>query len=226
MFLYILQYLNLSNMSTKRTLLLSLFVFVFYNLNSQTDSEFINTESNSEFINSLSVEFGLNLVDNSGNANPLTAVKEFSSIAYSLPFKIDVNYSLSDAFQVFLSSSSNKFREDQIVDNKHLDKSYNYLSIDLGLKYDVFEVDLNRTSIVGFAQAGVGVFKIESSSPSANLGFGGLISLTDMIDVVISSVAKFSMNNEYLNSNHFQYFLGLKFKLGKGRFNDVSPIIN
>lgn len=173
-----------------------------------------NCQKKSNFLNNISVEYGLNWVDSSGNLDPLTIFKDYSNIAFTLPFKLELDYLLNNTFELYLAGSSNKFLSNQIIDERNSRISYTYLSIDFGVKHAVFEIDILTTSVVGFAKVGLGVFKVESIGPSANIGAGGIIRINENTDVVISSQAKFAIDNEYLNSNHFQYFLGLKYRFG------------
>ena len=201
-------------MSTKKTFLLLSFVALSYTTCSQ---------NNSNFLSNFSIEYGLNWMDNSGNQDPLTIFKDYSNIAFNLPFTLEVDYFLSDTFELYLSGSSNKFLENQKIDVVNSNRTYNYFSIDFGVKHAVFDVDLYSTSVVGFIKVGMGVFKFESLGFSANIGAGGIIRLTEKMDFVISSVAKFALEHEYLNSNHFQYFIGLKYRFSSKGNNCFCP---
>ncbi|MDA9056343.1 hypothetical protein N9K49_00655 [Flavobacteriaceae bacterium] len=201
-------------MPTKKTIFFVIFFVLFYKANSQIKSKFLNN---------LSIEYGLNWVDSSGNQDPLTIFKDYSNIAFNLPFKLEVNYLLNNTFELYLSGSSNKFLSNQVIDDLNSGVSYSYFSIDLGVKHAVFDVDVFTTSLVGFAKVGLGMFKVESLSPSANIGAGGVIRITENTDFVISSVAKFALKNEYLNSNHFQYFVGLKYRFRSKGGNCFCP---
>jgi hypothetical protein len=201
-------------MSTKKTFLLLSFVALSYTTCSQ---------NNSNFLNNFSIEYGLNWMDNSGNQDPLTIFKDYSNIAFNLPFTLEVDYFLSDTFELYLSGSSNKFLENQKIDVVNSNRTYNYFSIDFGVKHAVFDVDFYSTSVVSFTKVGMGVFKFESLGFSANIGAGGIIRLTEKMDFVISSVAKFALEHEYLNSNHFQYFIGLKYRFSSKGNNCFCP---
>ena len=89
-------------MSTKKTFLLLSFVAL---------SNTTCSQNNSNFLNNFSIEYGLNWMDNSGNQDPLTIFKDYSNIAFNLPFTLEVDYFLSDTFELYLSGSSNKFLE-------------------------------------------------------------------------------------------------------------------
>ena len=195
---------------TKKTILLVIFIALFYNANSQIKSKFINN---------LSIEFGLNWVESSGNQDLLTIFKDYSDIAFNLPFKVEIGYLVGDSFELYLAGTTNKFLENQNIDNRDLDRPYTYLSVDFGAKYAVFET----SSVVGFAQGGIGVFKVESLAVSANIGAGGVIELSENIDFVISSVARFAFKNEPLNSNHLQYSIGLKYRFSDRGSNCFCP---
>ncbi len=157
-------------MYTTKTLFLLVFIVLFYNGNTQT---------NSNFLNNFSIEYGVNWVDSSGNRNPLTIFKDYSDIAFNLPFKFEIDYLLNNTFELYLSGSSNKFLENQKIDVLDSDSTYNYFSIDFGVKHAVFDINVYTTSIVGFAKVGLGVFKVESLGFSANIGAGGIIRLTE-----------------------------------------------
>ena len=87
----------------------------------------------------------------------------------------------------------------------------------------MFDIDVFTSRVVGFAHAGIGVFKVESLGTSGNVGLGGVIELSENIDFVISSVAKFAIEHEYLNSNHFQYSIGLKYRFSARGNNCYCP---
>jgi len=101
-------------MPTKKTILLVSFVVLSYNLYSQTKSKFLNN---------LSIEFGVNWVDNSGNQDPLTIFKDYSDIAFNLPIKIELDYFVSDSFELYLAGTTNKFLKNQRIDSRDLDRS-------------------------------------------------------------------------------------------------------
>ena len=201
-------------MLTKKTIVLVSFVVLSYNSYSQ---------KNSNFLNNISIQFGLNWVDNSGNQDPLTIFKDYSDIAFNLPFKLEIDYLLNNTFELFLSGISNKFLDNQKLDFLDSNRSYTYFSIDFGVKHAVIDVDVFNTSIVGFAEVGMGMFKVESLGFSANIGAGGVLHLTDKMDLVISSVAKFAIEHEYPNSNHFLYFIGLKYSFKSKDDNCFCP---
>jgi len=201
-------------MPTKKTILLVVLIVLFHEANSQRKSKFLNN---------ISIEFGLNWVDSSGNQDPLTIFKDYSVIAFNLPIKIELDYFVSDSFELYLAGTTNKFLENQRIDNRGLDRSYTYLSVDFGAKYTVFEIDVFTRSISGFAHAGAGVFRVESLGASANVGLGGVLQLSENIDFVISSVAKFAIDHEYINSNHFQYSIGLKYRFSVRGSNCYCP---
>ena len=73
-------------MTTKKTFLLVISLVLFLNANSQ---------KRSKFLNKLSIEYGLNWVDSSGNQDPLTIFKDNSDIAFNLPFKLEIDYLLN-----------------------------------------------------------------------------------------------------------------------------------
>ena len=201
-------------MTCKKTILFLFFVVLTYEINSQ---------SKSKFFKNLSLEYGLNWVDSSGNQDPLTIFKEYSDIAFTLPFKLEIDYLLNNTFELYLSGSSNKYLSNQFIDSRESGQSYTYVAIDLGLKHAIFDVDVLSTSIVGFAKAGIGMFKVKSLSPSANIGIGGVIRLNENTDFIISSEAKFAIDHKYLDSNHFQHFIGLKYRFRSEGDNCFCP---
>lgn len=109
-------------MLAKNTIVLVSFFVLSYNSYSQ---------KNSKFLNNISIQFGLNWVDNSGNQDPLTIFKDYSDIAFNLPFKLEIDYLLNNTFELFLSGISNKFLDNQKLDFLDSNKSYTYFSIDL-----------------------------------------------------------------------------------------------
>lgn len=199
-------------MNSKKTILFLFFVVLF---------NFVNSQRRSKFFNNLSIEYGLNWVDSSGNQDPFTIFKEYSDIAFSLPFKLEIDYLLNNTFELYLSGSSNKFLSNQVIDNRTAEESYTYYAIDLGLKYAL--VSVLSTSVVGFAKVGIGMFKVKSLSPSANIGLGGVIRLNENTDLILSSEAKFAFDHKYLDSNHFQHFIGLKYRFRSEGDNCFCP---
>ena len=175
----------------------------------------VNSQKINGLTNKLSIEFGVNWIDSSGKQDPLTFFKDNSNLAFSSPFKLELDYLINNSFELYLSRSINEFLENQIIDGYTLQESYSYSSTDLGLKYYINKFNLFDIDFSIFVHGGFGFFDVTKNGLSSNIGIGGVISITNTLDFVVSSVSKFVLNQEFLNSNHFQYSIGLRVKLSK-----------
>ena len=173
----------------------------------------VSSQKKSNLVNRFSIEFGVNWIDSSGEQNPLRFFKDYSNLAFSSPFKLELDYLLNNSFELYLSHSINKFSKNQLIDSYILQESYSYSSTDLGLKYYINKFNLFDINFSVFVHGGLGMFDVTKSGLSSNFGIGGVISITNTLYFVVSSVAKFAVNHEFINSNHFQYSVGIRIKL-------------
>ncbi|MDC1324330.1 OmpA family protein [Polaribacter sp.] len=100
-----------------------------------------------------------------------------------------------------------------------------YFATDLHLKYSFwsaqFEVDKNFNF---YLLGGLGSFKVVNNSLSYNVGFGSVYWLNDIVGFNIESIAKWSSNNVRYDSNHFQYFVGISFRLQRAQDSDKDGV--
>ena len=178
----------------------------------------INTlysQKKSNFLNNLSIELGLNWIDNSGQRDPLYLFEDYENSSFNFPFKLELNYSLGKSIVLFTTATTNEFSTGQIIDSRTSSRlsSYTYLSIDFGLKHVV----LLSKNLSAFSQVGLGLFHVETLGKSANIGAGFSISITELIGVVFTSNSKFKIDSaeDFGLSNHFQYSIGIRYSLSK-----------
>ena len=205
------------------TLLFIYFLGLF--AHAQTAS-FENLENDTAFIGSKwSFKIGANIVDNSGDENPFD-VFDIKKMGFSNPIALGVDYRFRQHWSLGLMVSNNKFlKSKSVVDGELLTEDLSYFATDLHLKYSFwsaqFEADKNFNF---YLLGGLGNFKIVNSSPSYNVGFGSVYWLNDIVGFNIESIAKWSSNNVRYDSNHFQYFAGISFRLQRVQDSDKDGV--
>ena len=205
------------------TLLFIYFLGLF--AHAQTAS-FENLENDTAFIGSKwSFKIGANIVDNSGDENPFD-VFDIKKMGFSNPIALGVDYRFRQHWSLGLMVSNNKFlKSKSVVDGELLTEDLSYFATDLHLKYSFwsaqFEADKNFNF---YLLGGLGNFKVVNSSPSYNVGFGSVYWLNDIVGFNIESIAKWSSNNVRYDSNHFQYFVGISFRLQRAQDSDKDGV--
>lgn len=172
-----------------------------------------------------SFKVGTNLVDNSGDESPFDGfnVKE---MGFSNSIAVGFDYRFSQRWSLGLMLSNNEFQKSKSnVDGQIITKDLNYFATDLHLKYSFwsaqFEADKNFNL---YLLAGFGNFKIVNNTLSNNAGFGMVYWLNDVVGIRFESMGKWVSTNKDYDSNHFQHFLGISFRLQGEKDSDKDGI--
>ncbi len=159
---------------------------------------------------------GANIVDNSGDTNPFNGLA-LKKMGFSNNIAAGVDYRFNKHWSAGLFLSINKFKApDAELDGEFITMDLDYFATDLSMKYYLRSAtnELNRFNM--YLSGGVGMFKIVDNTLSLNFGGGLVYWLNDSFGVTLESVAKFTTENDVqYDSNHFQHFVGITFRLGK-----------
>ncbi|MCL7753298.1 OmpA family protein [Polaribacter sp. Z022] len=159
---------------------------------------------------------GANIVDNSGDTNPFNGF-ELKKMGFSNNIAGGLEYRFHKHWSAGLFLSINKFKApDAELDGEFITMDLDYFATDLSMKYYLRSAtnELNRFNM--YLSGGVGMFKIVDNTLSLNFGGGLVYWLNDSFGVTLESVAKFTTENDVqYDSNHFQHFAGITFRLGK-----------
>ena len=178
---------------------------------------------NCDCVYNFSVSAGLNVIDSSGERNPSNLLLDLTEkIALGKPFEVAVNYHITKRvegwgrkyytkFDVYAKLTTNQFLKGQVIDGILLEEPIDFRSFDIGVNYYFLEI---ADVVQFFATLGGGVFTINTTSTTANGGVGVRYWLNDLFGFYTSALGKFVLgNNEPIQSNHYQYSLGVVFRL-------------
>ena len=189
-------------------LILFLFIFQFY------------FSQNRNISAPFSINIGANVIDSSGEQNPTNLLSSFDEkIAYGLPFEVGLSYEISDKIGVFSNLSLNTFQEGKNLDGIFLSEELSYWSLDLGARYYFYVLPFSRDSYIEFyGHGGLGVFNIQNISLTGNAGVGARYWINPAIGIYANSAGKFAFDNKFIQSNHYQYALGLIIRFNGNRY--------
>ena len=177
---------------------ISLFVFSYLMLITFSFSQDLNTSQNIKTVNTIyQISAGVNAVNNLSLRSPLNSPGDWAferPLALGIEARSYVNKDI--AFTV--DAGFNKIEEST------------YYSLDGGIKYYLNDW-IPLESFEFFTNGGLGVFNIDKTNLSANLGGGVLYWFNPKLGVRLRSLGKFAFNaDENLNTNnHFQHNLEL-----------------
>lgn len=158
------------------------------------------------------INLGVNFIDTSGNQNPFFIFGSNNKTAFKNPFELGLSYELSNAIGIYANLSLNKL-SDVIVDGNTDIEDLNYTAIDIGARYYFYYWDFSRESTLEFYfHGGMGLFNIDATSLSVNLGAGIRYWFDSSFGLYIEPTAKFALDNKTVQSNHFQYSVGLLYR--------------
>ncbi len=160
------------------------------------------------------LNLGLNIVDSSGERNPLN-IFDGSKTAFKTPLEFGVSYNISNKFGAYANLSSNGFSKNEQLDQVLIDENLSYFATDIGVRYFAYTYKINkRKKIILHADAGLGLFTIgNTTNMTTNVGLGGQYWLNRDMGIYANSLAKFASGHEYIYSNHFQHSFGLLFRI-------------
>ncbi len=155
-----------------------------------------------------SISLGINAIDSSGKQNPFNFLSNTDELAFSTPFELGANYDISNAIDVYTKLSLNKF-DDINVDGSVLENDISFFAIDLGVDYYFYTTSYNQDF---YAIGGLGYVSLEDTYFTGNIGVGTKYWFNDAVGVYLNVMGKFALENKAINSNFFQYSIGLTYK--------------
>ncbi len=160
-----------------------------------------DTQNVEQFNTIYQISAGVNTVNNLGLRSPLNSPGDWgfeNPVAFGIEARSYFNKDLAFTVDV----GFNKLSEQT------------YYSVDSGVKYYLNDW-IPVTDFEFFAQGGMGLFNIDKTNISANLGGGVLYWFNDKFGVRLRSLAKFafSASEESNTNNHFQHNLEFVFVL-------------
>ena len=154
-----------------------------------------DTQNIKQFNTIYQISAGVNAVNNLGLRSPLNSPGDWAfenPISFGIEARSYFNKDLAFAFDV----GFNKY------------ENMTYYSLDGSVKYYLNEW-IPANDFEFFAQGGLGLFNIDKTNVSGNLGGGVLYWFNEKFGVRVRSLAKFAFNasEELINYNHFQHYL-------------------
>ncbi|WP_179343770.1 hypothetical protein [Winogradskyella ursingii] len=158
---------------------------------------------------------GLNAINSIGSKSPINSPDEW---AFKIPIAASIELVWPSGLAIEESITLNGFSENDVIDGAILTEDYTYLSFDTHVKYyfgqQLFP-DFDQLDFYGLA--GVGIFSIEDTNISGNLGGGILywVNRRKTFGIKAQTVAKFALDHKFsgFDNNHFQIHLQAIFAL-------------
>ena len=162
---------------------------------------------------------GINTINSLGSKDPLYNPGDW---AFRTPISLSLETRWARLFSLDVALNFNGFEENEPLDAAGPpDENITYWSLDSSLKYYFGEFLLPRSEWIDFyGSAGLGIFTIEDTNISVNVGGGMMIwpsKRSKSFGIKLQGVGKFAFNHSnngrrYPN-NHFQYSLQFLFRL-------------
>lgn len=154
---------------------------------------------------------GLNMVRSTGDG---TLFGSFSENALASPLSVGIEYKINDYFSVSLLQSFNKWKANEgVIDGQTFNEDQNYFSLDASLKFYFDEYFIYEDWLDLYLDGGIGYFSERDTGISPNIGFGGIIWVSQSIGLNAQGIAKLAGKNKE-STNHFQYFAGIVYNFG------------
>lgn len=168
----------------------------------------------------ISLNLGANFIDSSGDQNAFNIISSFEEkIASGLPIELGISYEISKKIGIFANLSLNTFQEGKDLDGIILNEDLNYWSVDMGMRYYFYVLPFSRDSYIEFyGHGGLGVFNINETSFTGNTGLGARYWINPTFGIYANGSGKFAFDNKIIQSNHFQYSLGIVVRLNAGKY--------
>lgn len=181
----------------KKIILILLCAFGLNDLYSQD----LNTTQNTTKDSKIHLFLGVNTINNLGIRSPLNSASDWA-FKNPISFGIELKAQFIDNLAFEETISFNKVEE------------YTYYSLDSSLKYYLNDLIKSETFEL-FMQGGLGLFNINGTNVSANIGGGMQYWLDDKWGIRLKSFGKFAFNakDNLFNNNHFQHFFEVIYKL-------------
>ncbi|GAB5565624.1 MAG: hypothetical protein Wins2KO_26870 [Winogradskyella sp.] len=158
---------------------------------------------------------GLNGINSLGTQSPINNPFDWAN---GLPISAGIELAWTSGLAIEQSFTLNKFAEGDEIDGVVLPEDYTYSSFDTHVKYYFGKHILPRTSWIDFyGNAGIGIFSIDETNISLNVGGGVQVWLNrrETIGVRLQTIAKFAMNHAEsgIDNNHYQTHIQMVFAL-------------
>lgn len=185
--------------------LILLLILVSFSLSSSAQ------RSDSEWFASV----GINAINSLGTQSPINSPGDWAN---GLPISLGVEVGWTSGLSIEQSLTLNKFAEGDEIDGVELDDDFAYTSFDTHVKYYFGKHIFPKADWLDFyGNAGIGIFAIDDTNISANIGGGVLVWLNrrQTIGIRAQAIAKFALNHKDsgLANNHYQTHLQLVFAL-------------
>lgn len=162
---------------------------------------------------------GVNAINSLGTKGPFNSPGDW---AFKFPIMVGAETQISRLFSIDLTFSFNGYDSDSPIDGPLPNNDdLTYFSIDSSLKYYFGEFLLPNTEWLDFyANAGLGMFVLDNTNLSFNVG-GGVIfwlnkSSFDSLGLKLQGLGKFAVDHKNdskkYDNNHFQYSLALVYR--------------
>ncbi|MBT8260637.1 MAG: hypothetical protein KJN82_04930 [Bacteroidia bacterium] len=186
------------------------FLLVIFLISSSLSFGQDETISNNKYRSEFRIAVGINAIQNLGTRQPFTDIDEWS---FGLPLSAGFEYNFARNWSVEQAITINKFSSGSNIDTAITSEDYTFLGTNTNIKFYPHWSKSDNFKL--FANAGLGVFKIEELNTSANLGGGILYWFSDKIGLRGTALAKWAIDNKerVYDTNHFQYMLEVIFKL-------------
>lgn len=152
------------------------------------------------------ISVGLNAINSQGTKSPFNGMDEW---AINIPISAAVELKWNSGLAVEQSITINSFAEGDVIDGGTLTEDFSYLSFDTHVKYYFGKHIFPKADWLDFyANSGFGLFSIENTNISFNLGGGILFWLNrrKTLGIRTQVIAKLALDhsNSGYDNNHFQ----------------------
>ena len=158
---------------------------------------------------------GLNAINSLGTKSPINSPGDWAN---GLPISLAIELGWTTGLSIEQSFTLNKFAEGDEIDGVTLTEDFTYTSFDTHVKYYFGKHIIPNADWIDFyANAGVGIFSVDETNISANIGGGLLVwfNRRRTIGARLQTIAKFAFDQKEsgFDNNHFQSHLQLIFAL-------------
>ncbi|MFP4845191.1 hypothetical protein [Winogradskyella sp. PE311] len=158
---------------------------------------------------------GLNAINSLGTRSPVSSPGDWAN---GLPISLAIELGWESGFSIEQGFTLNKFSKGDKIDGVTLTDDFTYTSFDTHAKYYFGKhIFPNVDWLDIYGNAGLGIFSVDETNISANLGGGVLVwfNRRKTLGARLQSIAKFAFDHKDsgFDNNHFQTHLQLIFAL-------------
>ena len=159
------------------------------------------------------ISVGVNALGSTGSRNP---IRNLDQLAFINPLALAVEHQWSQEFALEQDLSFNGFRQGAILYGAPLEgKDLNYFSTNTNIKWYFTNYLFNAEWLDLYISGGIGIFKMDKLTTSANVSGGTQYWFSDHIAVRLQASIKLATNptdHPYADS-HFQYAFLVVYRL-------------